>query len=227
MKFPALLLGFVLVCSMVIAGYIHTRRKQETHLSKQASFIDIKFRVTRDVLGEYQDQLIQSSILLEKTKKEVDSLTKDLSVAKTFAEKKKSDIATCKGDKKQVTDEIAAAESEKKHIQSEFVKEKSHWGIEVESLKKQMEQLSTLCKYIDKTSEEGRKLCKITEEPQQPEAKPKEMQAEKPKPEEPKAEEPKDKKPKVDVKWRKTKFDEYVCVRGVESNPTSASAGEL
>lgn len=38
----------------------------------------------------------------------------------------------------------------------EFVKEKSHWGTEVESLRKQMEQLSTLCKYIDKTSEEGK-----------------------------------------------------------------------
>lgn len=99
MKFPALLLGFLLVCSLGIAGYIHTTRKQETHLSKQASFLDIKFRVTRDVLGEYQDQLIQMKTLIEKTKKEVDSLTKDLSIAKTFAEKKKGDIATCKGDK--------------------------------------------------------------------------------------------------------------------------------
>ncbi len=98
MKFPALLLGFVLVCSLGIAGYTQTRRKQETQLSKQASFIDIKFRVTRDVLEEYQDQLIQSNTLLEKTKKEVDSLTKDLSIAKTFVEKKKGDIATCKGD---------------------------------------------------------------------------------------------------------------------------------
>ncbi len=99
MKFPALLLGFVLVCSLGIAGYVHTRRKRETQLSKQASFLDIKFRVTRDVLGEYEDQLIQSNTLLGKTKKEVDSLTKDLSVAKTFVEKKKGDIATCKGDK--------------------------------------------------------------------------------------------------------------------------------
>lgn len=191
MKFPALLLSFLLVCSLGIAGYIYTRRKQVTQLSKQASFLDIKFRVTRDVLGEYQDQLIQSKTLIDKTKKEVDSLTKDLSVAKTFAEKKKGDIATCKGDKKRFTDEIAAAESEKKHIQSEFAKEKSHWGVEVESLKNKMEQLSTLCKYIDKTSEEGKKLCKITEEPQQPEAKAKEMQEEKPKAEEPKAEQPK------------------------------------
>lgn len=99
MKFPALLLGFVLVCSLGIAGYVHTRRKRETQLSKQASFLDIKFRVTRDVLGEYEEQLIQSNTLLGKTKNEVDSLTKDLSVAKTFVEKKQGDIAACKGDK--------------------------------------------------------------------------------------------------------------------------------
>uniref|UniRef100_A0A672PQT3 Uncharacterized protein n=1 Tax=Sinocyclocheilus grahami TaxID=75366 RepID=A0A672PQT3_SINGR len=120
MKFPALLLAFFLVCSLGIAGYIHSRRKQEMQLSKQASFQDIKFRVTRDVLGEYQDQLIQSNTLLKKTKTEVDTLTKDLSVAKTFVEKKTSEVDACKGDQKRKTDEIAAAESEKKHIQSEF-----------------------------------------------------------------------------------------------------------
>ncbi|XP_073704008.1 uncharacterized protein [Garra rufa] len=192
MKFPALLLGFVLVCSLGIAGYIHTRRKQETQLSKQASFLDIKFRVTRDVLAEYQDQLTQSSTLMEKTKKEMDTLAKDLSVAKTFVEKKRGDVATCKGDRKRLTDEIAAATSEKKHIQSEFVKEKTQWASEFESLKRQFERESTLCKYIDKNSEEGRKLCNISEEPQ----KPKEKNVEKPKAEAPKAEEPKE--PKVE-----------------------------
>ncbi|XP_059364667.1 uncharacterized protein LOC132103579 [Carassius carassius] len=198
MKFPALLLAFFLVCSLGIAGYIHSRRKPELQISKQASFQDIKFRVTRDVLEEYKDQLIQGNILLNKTKTEVDTLTKDVSVDKTFAEKKKGDVDTCKGDKKRLTDEIAAAESEKKHIESEFVKEKSHWATEVDSLQNQLVQLSTLCKYIDKTSEEGRKLCNITQEPQQPEAKPKESQAEKPKAEEPNAEQPKPEEPKAE-----------------------------
>ncbi|KAK2903340.1 hypothetical protein Q8A67_008053 [Cirrhinus molitorella] len=165
--------------SLGIAGYIHTRRKQETQLSKQASFLDIKFRVTRDVLGEYQDQMTQSITLMERTKKEVDTLTKDLSVAKTFVEKKKSDVATCRGDRKRLTDEIAAATSENKHIQSEFVKEKTQWASELASLKRQLEQQSTLCKYIDKNSEEGRKLCNISEEPQKP--KPNEPNVEKPK----------------------------------------------
>lgn len=99
MKFAVVLLAFFLVCSLCIAGYIHSRRKQEMQLSKQASFQDIKFRVTRDVLEEYQDQLTQSNTLLKNTKTEVDTLTKDLSVAKTFVEKKKGDVDTCKGDK--------------------------------------------------------------------------------------------------------------------------------
>ncbi|KAL1259144.1 hypothetical protein QQF64_009721 [Cirrhinus molitorella] len=182
--------------SLGIAGYIHTRRKQETQLSKQASFLDIKFRVTRDVLGEYQDQMTQSITLMERTKKEVDTLTKDLSVAKTFVEKKKSDVATCRGDRKRLTDEIAAATSENKHIQSEFVKEKTQWASELASLKRQLEQQSTLCKYIDKNSEEGRKLCNISEEPQKP--KPNEPNVEKPKAEVPKAEEPKAEEPKAE-----------------------------
>lgn len=99
MKLPALLLGFVLVCSLGIAGYIHNRRKQELHLNKQASFLDIKFRVTGDVLGEYEDQLIQSNTEIEKTKTELDTLTKDVSTVKTIVAQKKSDADNCKGDK--------------------------------------------------------------------------------------------------------------------------------
>ncbi|CAM4698150.1 hypothetical protein PO909_009043 [Leuciscus waleckii] len=195
MKFPALLLGFVLVCSLGIAGYIHSKRKQELHLNKQASFLDIKFRVTGDVLGEYEDQLIQSNTEIEKTKKELDTLTKDVSKVKTLEAQKKSDADNCKGDKKRLTDEIAASDSEKKHIGDEFVKEKPHWETEVATLKKQLEQESTLCKYIDKTSEEGRKLCNIIEEPQ----KAKEPVANQPNPEEKKVEVPEAEQPKVKV----------------------------
>lgn len=68
-------------------------------MNKQASFLDIKFRVTRDVLGEYEDQLIQSNTDVEKIKKELDTLTKDVSQVKTLVDQKKSDAANCKGDK--------------------------------------------------------------------------------------------------------------------------------
>lgn len=99
MKFPALLLSFTLVCCVVIAGYIHSKRKQEIHLNKQASFLNIKFRVTRDVLGEYKDQLSQSFVLLEKTKKEVDVISKELTDVKSLVERKKKEVDACKGDK--------------------------------------------------------------------------------------------------------------------------------
>ncbi|XP_051574895.1 translation initiation factor IF-2-like [Myxocyprinus asiaticus] len=196
MKLPFLLLGFALVCSMGITGYIHFRRKQEIHLNKQASFLDIKFRVSRDVLGEYQDQLIQSNSLLDKIKQEVDNLSKELSEAKTLVGKKIAEVDTCKGDKKRITDEIAASQTEKTNNQNEIVKEKSQWIEEISSLKRQMQEYSSLCDYIDKTSEEGRKLCGISEQPKPKSVEQKE--AEEPKAEEPKAEEPKAEEPKAE-----------------------------
>lgn len=99
MKFPALLLGFMLVSCLAIAGYIHSKRNQEIHLKKQAAFLNIKFRVTRDVLGEYQDQLSQSAVVLGNTKKDLDALTKELSGVKSLSQKKTKEAETCKGDK--------------------------------------------------------------------------------------------------------------------------------
>ncbi|XP_051577844.1 uncharacterized protein LOC127454583 isoform X2 [Myxocyprinus asiaticus] len=196
MKVLALLLVFVLVCSLVIAGYIHSTRKKEIYLNKQASFLDIKFRVTRDVLGEYQDQLTQSNSLLKKLKQDVVNLTKELSGTKTLVGKKKTEVETCKGQKKQITNEIAATKSEKTNEQNEFVKEKSRWVKEISSLKRQTQEYSRLCDYIDKTSVEGRKLCGLSELPKPKLVEPKE--AEQPKAEQPKAEQPKAEQPKAE-----------------------------
>ncbi|XP_055066316.2 uncharacterized protein [Misgurnus anguillicaudatus] len=201
MKFPAVLLGIALVCCLGIAGYIHNKRKHEIHLSKQASFLDIKFRVTRDVLGEYQEQLAQSTSLLEKTKKEVEDVTKELSDAKTLLENKKSELETCDTDKKRMTLEGNVAKSEKTSVQSEFLREKVRWSDEVGFLKKELEGRSKLCKYIDIYSEEARSLCGIVGEPPKPkveEPKPEAPKAEQPKPEAPKAEEPKPEAPKAE-----------------------------
>ncbi|KAA0702997.1 hypothetical protein E1301_Tti010895 [Triplophysa tibetana] len=208
MKFPALLLGFALVCSVVIAGYIHSKRNQEIHLKKQASFLNIKFRVTRDVLGEYQDQVSQSAVTLEKTKKEVDALAKELSGVKSLSEKKTKEADTCKADKKKISDDIAATESEKKSDQNTFIKERLLWADEGAALKKKASETSKLCAYIDKNSVEARKLCGMSElpKPQEPkveqpkpeEPKPEEPKAEPHKPEEPKAEAPKPEEPKAE-----------------------------
>ncbi|XP_051999640.1 uncharacterized protein LOC127655722 isoform X2 [Xyrauchen texanus] len=200
MKLSALLLGFVLVCCLVIAGYIHSTRKQEIYLNKKASFLDIKFRVTRDVLGEYQDQLTQSNSLLKKLEQDVVNLTKEISETKTFAGKKKTEVETCKGQKKQITNEIAATLSEKTNEQNEFVKEKSRWVEEISSLKRQTQVYSRICDYIDKTSAEGRKLCGLSEQPKPKLVEPPKAEvpkAEVPKAEVPKAEEPKAEEPKA------------------------------
>ncbi|KAI7806870.1 hypothetical protein IRJ41_013440 [Triplophysa rosa] len=189
MKFPALLLGFALVCCVIIAGYIHSKRKQEIHLNKQASFLNIKFRVTRDVLGEYQDQLSQSAVMLEKTKKEVNALTKELSGVKSLVEKKMKEVETCKGDQKQISDDVAATESEKKSDQNEFIRERLLWADEEATLKKKAIETSKLCAYIDKNS---------VEEPKVEQPKPQEPKVEQPKPEEPKVEQLKPQEPKVE-----------------------------
>ncbi|XP_030640337.1 uncharacterized protein zgc:174935 [Chanos chanos] len=183
MKYPMLLLALVILASLGLAAYIQSRRKLEMQLAKQASFQDIKYRVTRDVLGEYHDQVVRTNSLADKTKAQVEELNAQVAEVQEKADKKKEEMDACNGEKKRITDEMAASETEKTNAQKEFEKEKARWTEEMAKLKQEKEQRSKVCDYIKKDSSEGRTLC--GDPPVQAE-KPEEKKAESKKEEQPK-----------------------------------------
>jgi hypothetical protein len=67
-------------------------------VQKHVSFETIKLRVTRDVLGEYQHEVIRAHNLLDKTKAQVDTLGSELPPLQAAEAKKKSELEACQGE---------------------------------------------------------------------------------------------------------------------------------
>ncbi|XP_055780953.1 uncharacterized protein LOC129857065 [Salvelinus fontinalis] len=193
MKTPGVLVGVSLLTSVALLGLINVRRKEEMKEQKHVSFETIKLRVTRDVLGEYQHEVIRAHNLLDKTKAQVDTLGSELTPLQAAEAKKKSELEACQGEKKHVADEVGAVEAENSNSKTEFEKQKAVWVAEMMSLKQQVEQRSKVCVFVKKDSVEGRKLC--GDEPPKQEATPK---PDAPKPEESKPDAPKPEEPKPD-----------------------------
>ncbi|XP_029592313.1 pollen-specific leucine-rich repeat extensin-like protein 1 isoform X1 [Salmo trutta] len=191
MKTQGVLVGVSLLTSVALLGLINVRRKEEVKEQKHVSFETIKLRVTRDVLGEYQHEVIRAHNLLDKTKAQVDTLGSELPPLQAAEAKKKSELEACQGEKKHVADEVGAVEAENSNSKTEFEKQKAAWVAEVTSLKQQVEQHSEVCVFVKKDSVEGRKLC--GDEPPKQEAAPK---PDAPKPEESKPDAPKPDSPK-------------------------------
>uniref|UniRef100_A0A4W5LB73 Zgc:174935 n=1 Tax=Hucho hucho TaxID=62062 RepID=A0A4W5LB73_9TELE len=209
MKAQGVLVGVSLLTSVALLGLIHLRRKEEAKEQKHVSFETIKLRVTRDVLGEYQHEVIRAHNLLDKTKAQVDTLGSELSPLQAAEAKKKSELEACQGEKKHVADEVGAVEAENSNYKTEFEKQKAAWAAEVTSLKQQVEQRSKVCVFVKKDSVEGRKLCgdeppkqEATPKPDAP--KPEESKPDAPKPEESKPDAPKPDSPKESPKEEAT-----------------------
>ncbi|XP_042175238.1 pollen-specific leucine-rich repeat extensin-like protein 1 isoform X2 [Oncorhynchus tshawytscha] len=185
MKTQGVLVGVSLLTSVALLGLINVRRKEEMKEQKHVSFETIKLRVTRDVLGEYQHEVIRAHNLLDKTKAQVDTLGSELPPLQAAEAKKKSEL------EKHVADEVGAVEAENSNSKTEFEKQKAAWEAEMTSLKQQVVQRSKVCVFVKKDSVEGRKLC--GDEPPKQEAAPK---PDAPKPEESKPDAPKPDSPK-------------------------------
>ncbi|KAK1795151.1 hypothetical protein P4O66_010336 [Electrophorus voltai] len=156
MKCQALLLTLLMVCSLCVVGYIHNQKKEEAQLSKLISFQNVKHRVTKDVMQEYQTHLIESSSLLDKIKKQIQDLAGEVRGAQDVAEGTKNEVDMCNSDLKRIADEAVATEADKTHVKSEFEKKKASFQEQLANLKKEMEQLSKVCDYIKKTSDEAK-----------------------------------------------------------------------
>ncbi|XP_070299953.1 uncharacterized protein [Salvelinus sp. IW2-2015] len=133
MKTQGVLVGVSLLTSVALLGLINVRRKEEMKEQKHVSFETIKLRVTRDVLGEYQHEVIRAHNLLDKTKAQVDTLGSELTPLQAAEAKKKSELEACQGEKKHVADEVGAVEAENSNSKTEFEKQKAAWGAEMVS----------------------------------------------------------------------------------------------
>ncbi|KAL0985389.1 hypothetical protein UPYG_G00156270 [Umbra pygmaea] len=201
MKTQGALVVMSVLASLALLGLIHVRHKEETKEEKNTSFQTIKLRVTQDVLGEYQHEVIRAHNLLDKTKAMVDILGQELLPLQDAAAQKKSQLNACQGETKKNTDTLAAIEAQISNSKTEIEKQKVSWESEVLSLKKQMEQRSRVCDFVKKDSEVSRTICGNKEEvapkPEAPKAEA--PKAEAPKAEAPKAEAPKAEAPKADA----------------------------
>lgn len=184
-------MALLVVCSLGLAGYIHTKRKEELKLAKHASFQNVKNRVTKDVLKEYQNQAVETSNLLDSTKKQLEGLKAEMAAAQVAADTKKTEAGTCAGDLKRITDEIAAINSQKSSADGEFQKKKASLQEQIGNLKKASGERSKVCDHIKLDSVEGRRLCGI---PDPPKEVAKEVKNEEPKEEEKKEETKEEKK---------------------------------
>ncbi|KAI1885965.1 hypothetical protein AGOR_G00209180 [Albula goreensis] len=184
MKVAALVIATSILTSVSLAVFIYMKKADEVSINKKAAFMDIKVRVTRDVLGEYQSDAEKLQKNLEAGTKEVEALNTALKAAETEAKEKKTELENCLGNMKKMNEEIAANEKEKKNIQDQFQKLKATWTKEIDGLKKELGKRRKVCDFVKSDSVEGKKLCgdPLPAPPKPEAAKPAEAVPEAPKP---------------------------------------------
>ncbi|KAJ0000413.1 hypothetical protein NQD34_012255 [Periophthalmus magnuspinnatus] len=150
---------------------------------KRNTMLDVKLRVTEELLGEFEKEknIIDSRIETEKSAQE--PLQKEITELSTNT--KKEELDTCLGLKKGFTDEETSAQDQINTFQIESAKEKTAWEAEMETLKGTLNTQSPICNFL-KTGASLPGVC-----PKKEEAKPEEAKVEPPKAEEPKPEAPK------------------------------------
>ncbi|KAG7469479.1 hypothetical protein MATL_G00129400 [Megalops atlanticus] len=190
MKLPILVMVASLLTSAVLAVFIFMKKKEMVLASKKSSFLDIKVRVTQDVLGEYQADVDKLQKQLDDSNGLVTELKTQMGAGEAEAKKLKTAVEACQGEKKKVNDEITSIDGEQNNVKAQFDKGKEAWTKEIGDLKQQMAQKSKVCAFVKKDSQEGNKLCgnTIPEAPKPAPDKAEAAKAEAPKAEAPKAE---------------------------------------
>ncbi|XP_062848320.1 uncharacterized protein zgc:174935 [Trichomycterus rosablanca] len=161
MKLHIVLLVLLLGCSLGLMAYIQSKRKLEVQLNKTHYFEQIKHKVTNDVLVEFKDLLLDTGAQLESTKTQLEKLKVEVQEVQKVADMKKADVGTCNEELKKLQDQAVAASNEKTKTEADFKKKTGDWKAQKDQLKKEMQQHSIVCSYVDKTSPEGTKLCGI------------------------------------------------------------------
>ncbi|XP_035477250.2 neurofilament heavy polypeptide [Scophthalmus maximus] len=213
-----------LVVSVALLGLMKFRQKDQDVEMKRNRFVNIKLRVSDDVLREYQRSRSETEESLAKITAEQKTLLVGASRRQVEVDEAKGKMDICRDTEKNAKNELESAQSEFNNFKAEADKDTSSWKTEVETLKQQLAEQSAICDFVKKDSQLGSKLCagKVetpkeipkadaqkqeeakAEAPKQEEAKaeaptPEEAKAEAPKPEEAKAEAPKPEEAKAEA----------------------------
>ncbi|XP_056300366.1 anti-sigma-I factor RsgI8-like [Pseudoliparis swirei] len=192
-------LPVTLIVSVAMVAIMHIRKTEFNYEERKNKFVDIKLRMTSDVLQDRQSEAPETKALLEKTQGEHKALEEKVNMlqAKADEETGKSDV--CLGGQKSATDELASAETELQNLKAEYDKETTNWKNELEALKRQQTERSAVCGFLKPGSHLascGNEEAPKPEEPKPEAPKPGEPKPGAPKPDEPKPEAPKPEKPK-------------------------------
>lgn len=170
MNLQAGLLSLVGLLCIAMLAVINLRKREESKTQSTLEFQQVQLNVMENIQSENQHQLRQAQSLLDKTKAQLKDLGSEISNLLAKKELWKSKTQTCKGEAKAIADEVAAINSERSNQRVYLKKEKAGWKVELNSLKQQVTQRTTVCNFVKKDNAEARALC----EDKAPEANPKE-----------------------------------------------------
>ncbi|TSK34833.1 hypothetical protein Baya_4441 [Bagarius yarrelli] len=171
MKFLVVILCLLVALMMGLLGTTNSRKNLEFQLTKSISFENIKKKVSRDVLREFESNIAEANTRLDQTKKELDKLTIEVKTAQETASEKNTVLNTCNSDLSKINSDISALEAQKSTTETEFQKIEDSLKQQINNLKQEHQNRSKVCNYIGKGSTEGMKLCGIVP-PSQVEKKP-------------------------------------------------------
>ncbi|XP_034409581.1 neurofilament medium polypeptide isoform X1 [Cyclopterus lumpus] len=181
-----------LVVSVAMVAIVHIRKTEFNYEEKKSKFMEIKLRITNDVLQDRRTEELETKALLEKSQLEQIALQKEVNTLELKADETVAKSDACLGGKKSATDELASAETELQNLKAEYDKETTDLKNQLETLKRQQTERSAVCGFLKPGSHLASCGSEVIAEAPKPEG----PKAEAPKPEEPKAEAPKAEAPK-------------------------------
>lgn len=94
-----LIVPLTIIVSVALLGFMKVRTKEEEEHSKRLRFQEIKLRVTKDVLGEYENELAEMLDNLVKAQTEQVAKEKEVNEIRTKADQTKGKVDVCQGEK--------------------------------------------------------------------------------------------------------------------------------
>ncbi|CAL1611136.1 unnamed protein product [Knipowitschia caucasica] len=176
-----LLIPFSVAVSVASLALMKFRVEEIIDVERRDKFLDVKLRVTDDVLNEYKKEKMDTMQKMEKQKLAQEELKKGID--QLVPGEKKGEMDACSSAKKKVMDEMAILQAQQKTFQEDSTKEKTAWEAEIATLKEKLTAESPICQYLKPGSSLPGTCPEKKEEPK-PEPPKKEEIKEAPKPEE-------------------------------------------